>query len=258
MSEQTRTGNLLDAEKVSPDETDLETPKHMLPNATAELMCANGDVLPDETNPENPKCTLPDATTHEGTNEGNVTLSDMTMQEPPSETAQPLPEPLENTETTDDIKNVSDSIVSASEETKEKIVGEITLTDLKNTNGDSKGNITLDDMPLGVSGMQPLETSSVISDPADGGVPESIPTTSIYSNNLTDQNIEDTKHIAKKVRLKSCIIKLMQLSNLEHEKWLTSENSSSQTNKTTASIESLSSSSTALRYNMSRPVSISS
>ena len=106
--------------------------------------------------------------------------------------------------------------------------------------------------------MHPLETSSVISDPADRGVPESIPTTSTNSNNLTDQNAEDTKHIAKKARLKSCIIKLMELSNLECEKWLTSENSSSQINKTIESIESSSSSSTVLRYNMrSRPVSIS-
>ena len=184
-SEQTRTGNLLDAEEVLPDETELETSKHTLPDTTAELMCVNRDVLPDETNPENPKCSLPDATTHEGTNEGNVTLSNMTVQEPPSESAQPPLKP-------------SDSIVSASEETKEKMVGEITLTGLENTNSDSKGNLTLDDMPLGVSGMQPLETSSVISDPADGGVPESIPTTSINSNNLMDQNIEDTKHIAKK------------------------------------------------------------
>ena len=246
MSEQTRTGNLLDAEEVLPDETELETSKHTLPDTTAELMCVNGDVLPDETNPENPKCSLPDATTHEGTNEGNVTLSNMTVQEPPSESAQPPLKP-------------SDSIVSASEETKEKMVGEITLTGLENTNSDSKGNLTLDDMPLGVSGMQPLETSSVISDPADGGVPESIPTTSINSNNLTDQNIEDTKHIAKKARMKSCIIKLTEVSNSEHEKWLTSENSLSQINKTTESIESLSSSSTVSRYNMrSKPVSVSS
>ena len=131
--------------------------------------------------------------------------------------------------------------------------------DVNDNSVENDRNLTLDDMPLGVSGMQPLETSSVISDPADGGVLESIPTTSIDSNNLTDQNVEDTKHIAKKARLKSCIIKLMELSNSEHEKWLTSENSSSQINKTTESIESSSSSSTVSRYNMrNRPVSVSS
>ena len=154
-SDQTRTGILLDAEEVLPDETESVTSKCTLPDKTAELMGAKGDVLPDETNPESPKCTLPDATTQDRmlTNEGintnvNVTLSDMTVQEPSSETAQLPPEPLENTETTDDIKNASDSVVSVSEEMKEKIVGEITITDLENRNSDSKGNLTLDDMPL--------------------------------------------------------------------------------------------------------------
>ena len=206
-------------------------------------------MLPDETEPASPKHTLPDTTTHDSllTNESNntdvnVTPSDMTVQEPFSEMAQIPLDSLENTETMDDIKNASESNLSESEGAKEKIVGEITFTDLENTNSDSKGNLTLDDMPLGVSGMHPLETSSVILDPTDRGVPEWTTTTSTISNNLPDQNTEDTKHIAKKVRLKSCIIKLTELSNSEHEKWLTSENSSSQINKTTESIESSSTS----------------
>ena len=76
--------------------------------------------------------------------------------------------------------------------------------------------------------MHPLETSSVSSEPIDRGVPDLTTITSTSSNNLPYQNMEDTKHTAKKARLKSCIIRLTELSNSECEKWLTSESSSSQ------------------------------
>ena len=230
---------------------------------TGELLGATGEVLPDETEPASPKHSLPDATNQDSLpiNESNntdvnVSPSDMTVQEPVSEPPQLLLDPVETTATTNDIKNESESNLSESKGTKEKIVGEITFTDLENTNSDSKGNLTLDDMPLGVSGMHPLETSSVISDPMDRPVLESTTTTSTTSNNLPDQNTEETKHIGKKARLKSCIIRLTELSNSECEKWLTSESSSSQINKTTESIES--SSSSGSQYNMrSRPFSTS-
>ena len=64
-SEQPITGNVLNEEKVLPDETELETSKCTLPDETVE----NGSMLPGETNLENRKCTRPDATTHERTNE---------------------------------------------------------------------------------------------------------------------------------------------------------------------------------------------
>ena len=54
-------------------------------------------------------------------------------------------------------------------------------------NSDGKGNLTLEDMPLGVSGMQPIETSSVISEPVDGRELDLTPTTSTSSNNLQYQ-----------------------------------------------------------------------
>ena len=64
-------------------------------------------------------------------------------------------------------------------------------------------------------------------------------------------NKEETR-LAKKNRLKWCIIKLTQLSNSDWEKWLSGENSSSRSSRTTESIEN--SDSSGSRYNMrSRP-----
>ena len=58
--------------------------------------------------------------------------------------------------------------------------------------------------------------------------------------------------LAKRNRLKQCIIKLTELSNSDQEKWLSGENSSSRLSRTTDSIES--SDSSVSRYNMrSRP-----
>ena len=162
------------------------------------------------------------------------------------EPVQPTSDSPENSETVNDIKNESISNPNESEETKEQIVGEITFTDPENTNSDSKGNLTIDEMPTGVSAMHLLETSSVISEPIDMGVPETIPTTSVTLNSsnlsLPCHTSDKSKHSAKKARLKSCIIKLTELSNLEHDKWLTSESGSSQTNISVESVESTSSS----------------
>ena len=58
--------------------------------------------------------------------------------------------------------------------TRETVIGEITFTETDTTmsnineNKDSKDNLTLGDIPQGVSGMHPVETSSVISEPTDG------------------------------------------------------------------------------------------
>ena len=201
------TSGVVSTESVADTTSNLDNNPNTLDQTTTdELLGATGEVLPDETETASPKHTLPDTTTQDSLpiNESNntdvnVTPSDMNVQEPVSELAQLPLDPLETTETTNDIKNESESNLSESEGTKEKIVDEVTFTDLENTNSDSKGNLTLDDMPLGISGMHPLETSSMISDPMNRGVPESTTTTSTTSNNLPDQNTKETKHTAKKV-----------------------------------------------------------
>ena len=176
------------------------------------------------------------------------------------ETTQSTPDSSENSETTNDIKNKTNSNSNSNEgdETKEQIVGEITFTDPENVTSDSKGNLAIDDMPTGISGMQPLEISSVISEPIDVGVPDT--TTSVNLNNsslsLPCQTSDESRKSANKARLKSCIIKLTELSNSEHEKWLTSESGSTQTNISVESVEH--STSSGSRYNMrSRPTPVS-
>ena len=145
---------------------------------TGELLGTTGDVLPDKMLAVSPKNKLPEATIQDSLpiNESTetdlqVNPSEFTVTKLASELAKLTLDPLESTETMNDIKNESDANLIEDEGTNEKIVGEITFTDPENTNNDSKGNLTLDDMPLGVSGMHPLETSSVISEPIDGGVP---------------------------------------------------------------------------------------
>ena len=147
------------------------------------------------------------------------------------------------------------------------LVGEITFTEkdttLNNTDESKeskeiKDRPMLEDMSQGFSSMQPLETSSVISEPTEGGATTEPTTTtstsssSDSSNNRLATRSENEKgkdaRWAKKNRLKSCIIKLMELSNSDHEKCLLGGNSSSCTNRSTESVDS--SSSTGLRYNM--------
>ena len=75
--------------------------------------------------------------------------------------------------------------------------------------------------------MHPLETSSVISEPIEGGaVSESTTTTSTSLNKLPQKNTEEEIPCAKHNRLKSCIIRLTELSSSDCEKWLTGESSS--------------------------------
>ena len=99
--------------------------------------------------------------------------------------------------------NESAARSNACESTKEKIIGEITVTE---PDSDSKGNLTLDDMPHGVSSMHAIETSSVISEPEEQSVLESTTTTSTNSNNKSKHNIMLLNSNAKKAKLKSCII----------------------------------------------------
>ena len=148
--------------------------------------------------------------------------------------------------------------------TRETVIGEITYTKTDTTlsnineNTDSKDNLTLGDIPQGVSGMHPFETSSVISEPIEGDMATnptssmSISTSSSSFNKPTHVTNKKETSLAKRNRLKQCIIKLTELSNSDREKWLSGENSSSRLSITTDSIES--SDSSVSRYNMrSRP-----
>ena len=147
---------------------------------------------------------------------------------------------------------------------RETVIGEITFTETDTTmsnineNKDSKDNLMLGDIPQGVSGMHPVETSSVISEPTDGeAVVDSTPSTSISTgsssfNKPTPATNKEEIRLAQKNRLKRCIIKLTELSNSDWGKWLSGENSSSRSSRTTDSIES--SDSSGSRCNMrSRP-----
>ena len=220
-------------------------------------------VLPDET--ARPLILLPEAnlhttlqmlenttsTTHESNESDQADLDtkkpirrvDAKWQE------EPITELAENTET---------------DTTRETVIGEITYTKTDTTlsnineNTDSKDNLALGDIPQGVSGMQPFETSSVISEPIEGDTAaNTTPSTSISTSSSSFNKptlVMNKKEInlAKRNRLKHCIIKLTELSNSDREKWLSGENSSSKTSRTTDSMES--SDSSVSRYNMrSRP-----
>ena len=163
--------------------TENENPNEELPGTTV-------DVQPDKMLTVSPKSKLPEATIRDSLTNTQSTDTDLPVNpgEPNASTTegkliQPTPDLADSSETVNDIKNESDSNLNESDGTKEKIVGEITFTDLENANSDSKGNLTIEDMLIGVSGMHPLETSSVISEPIDMGVPEATTTTSLSSNN---------------------------------------------------------------------------
>ena len=123
-----------------------------------------------------------------------------------------------------------------------------------NDSKESKDSLMLGDISQGIFEMHPVETSSVISEPTEGGVKaEPIMTTSISTNSTSSNKLppkpsEDETHLVKKNNLKQCIIKLTELSNSDREKWLSGDNSSSLANITTEPTES--SGSSGSRYNM--------
>ena len=127
-----------------------------------------------------------------------------------------------------------------------------------NDSKESKDNLIIRDIPQGISGMHPVETSSMISEPIEGEVAAELTMTTMISTSSTSFNkllpttSEEETHLVKKNKLKLCIIKLTELSNSDREKWLSGDNSSSLANRTIESIESSGSSES--RYNMrSRP-----
>ena len=77
-----------------------------------------------------------------------------------------------------------------------------------NENKDSKDNLMLGDIPQGVSGMHPVETSSMISEPTDGEVVVDLtPSMSISTglssfNKPTPATNKEEIRLAQKNRLK--------------------------------------------------------
>ena len=223
-------------------------------------------MLPDETT--HPPTPLPEANLHKNLqtpeNIASTTHESKESEHVDLDTNEPvklLDTELQEELTTDLTENTE---IDTIDTTRETVIGEITFTKTDTTmsntneNKESKDNLTLGDIPQGVSGMHPVETSSVISEPTDGGaVIESTPSTSISTgsssfNKPTHITNKEETRLAKKNRLKRCIIKLTELSNSDREKWLSGENSSSRSSRTTDSIES--SDSSGSRYNMrSRP-----
>ena len=98
--------------------------------------------------------------------------------------------------------------------TRETVIGEITFTEIDTTmsntneNKDSKDNLALGDIPQGVSGMHPVETSSMISEPTVGeAVVDSTPSMSISTgsssfNKPTPATNKEEICLAQKNRLK--------------------------------------------------------
>ena len=198
--------------KVLPDKTDINDTVNIAEQRLGAASIISTDSYPDTTRTTS---TLREAT-------------DITSSEPTTAFA-------ENTETNT---------------TRETVIGEITYTETDTTlsnineNTDSKDNLTLGDIPQGVSGMRPFETSSVISEPMEGDTAAnstssmSISTSSSSFNKPTLVMNKKEISLAKRNRLKQCIIKLTELSNSDRERWLSGENSSSRLSRTTDSIES--------------------
>ena len=146
-------------------------------------------------------------------------------------------------------------IISETSSNSELIIGEISFTD--------RMDVTRYDTSNDIANFKLIETSSVVSELTEfSQTPESI---CVSSNNTsedttsqqTDSNNNDSKNITttdsslssrtKRARLKSCIIKLTELSNQEHDKWMSgSSQSASKLNDTNEDSTTSSSS----RYNM--------
>ena len=259
-----------DLSAVMPSSEDVRTKKenYIMTSTTNEnnnkvSLDAITEMLPDETTcPSNP---LPDATMHKNLETPENIIS-TTHESKESEQldldSQELVKPLDTEqqeEITTDLKENTEI-----DTMQEIVVGEITITETDTTmnniddSKESKDNLILGDIPQGISGMHPVETSSMISKPIEGGVAvelttsTSISTSSTSFNKLLPKTSKEETWLVKKNRLKWCIIKLTELSNSDQEKWLSGENSSSLSNRTTESIES--SGSSGSRYNMrSRP-----
>ena len=157
-------------------------------------------------------------------------------------------------------KIVDSAQTSPTDLTNERIIGEISYSD--------KSDTTHQDMlPVNVpTNFKPLETSSVVSDlPEFSHTPETITTNSFSSssdspsqqnttrdtnnNELRSSSVTDSSVSSKTKRahLKSCIIKLTELSNQERNKWMSG---SSQSTPRMMDTDDNSTTSSNSRYNM--------
>ena len=184
------TSNDLSAE--TPSSKDVRTKKgNNITNSTMKenikevSLDATTEILPDET--LCPSAPLPEAnlhdnlqmpeniisTTHESKESEHVDLDT-------NEPVKPLDTERQEEITTDLMENTE------IDTTRETVIGEITFTETDTTmsnineNKESKDNLTLGDIPQGILGMHPVETSSVISETNEGGADvESTPSMSI-------------------------------------------------------------------------------
>ena len=181
-------------------------------------------MIPDETTC--PSTPLPEANLHKNLqtpeNIASTTHESKESEHVDLDTNEPV-KPLDTEWQEELIKDLMEN--TEIDTTRETVIGEITFTETDTTmsntneNKESKDNLTLHDIPQGVSGTHPVETSSVISEPTDGGaVVELTPSTSISTgsssfNKPTPIPNKEETFLAKKNRLKQCIIKLTELSN---------------------------------------------
>ena len=177
-----------------PDETES---KSLLPNATDQNN-ATKDALPDETkeisdgtginNNIVDSVVLPEDTTSvhkvlldETDINDTVNIADQRLGTASIISTDSYPDTTRTTSTLCEATDVTSSDPSTAlaenteiNTTRETVIGEITYTETDTTlsnineNTDSKDNLTVGDIPQGVSGMHPFETSSVISEPMEG------------------------------------------------------------------------------------------
>ena len=269
------------SDKWLPDATDTtDLSKAQLPDETLDVlpdgMHPHSPILPDETvgisshteSPEAMKLLVkPDNKTTETNSpaEQEKTESDMTPTVSDSNvTAQPrqneetlrvttTPSPLPGLE-------ISKEHTDATETTTEQIIGEISYMEHSD---DSHSVKSLSDIP---SSFKPVDTSSVVSElPEFSHTPDTIITNNTNGSSVSlpsqgtgspDNKIIDTTESSgssqtKWRRLKTCIIRLTELSNQEREQWMSwTSQTTSTPSMTSSSYDGTSASTNDSRYNM--------
>ena len=148
----------------------------------------------------------------------------------------------------------------------EKVIGKISYSERSN---EPQQETTLGDIPPDLSSMQPIETSSVVSKlPEFSQTPDTTLTNSSSGSSPPQQStMNDTSNKelsgsnstgnsetsqTKCDHLKSCMMRLTELSNKERDHWMSS---SSRSTTTTSETEEMSASTNDSRYNMrARPL----
>ena len=212
------TSNDLSAETPSSEDVGTKKGNNITNSTTNEnikevSLDATTDMLPDETT--RPSSPLPDATLHTNLqmpeNIISTTHESKESEHVDLDTNEPV-KPLDTERQEELTRNLTEN--TEIDTTQENVIGEITFTEtdttMSNTNDnkESRDILTLGDKPQGVSGMHPVETSSVISEPTEGGaIVELTPSTSISTssssfNKLTPITNKEETRLVKKNRLK--------------------------------------------------------